>query len=139
LTKVTPLSRVIGTLFEHGWARGRSARPEAYLEKSTEKDIDANRLGSTTKRSKRKRARRGFSSVGSVQQDEFDWKEFLKTYCDLTESEASECLYALKRFSESEMEVISTSMLEKLGIDDPLKRAKIVTGMASYASKKRQS
>jgi len=65
--------------------------------------------------------------------------EFLKTYCDLTESEASECLYALKRFSESEMEVISTSMLEKLGIDDPLKRAKIVTGMASYASKKRQS
>jgi len=79
------------------------------------------------------------SSVGSVRQGEFDWMEFLKTYCDLTESEASECLYALKRFSESEMEVISTSMLKELGIDDPLKRAKIVTGMASYASKKRQS
>jgi len=25
------------------------------------------------------------SSDGSVQQGEFDWKEFLKTYCDLTE------------------------------------------------------
>jgi len=129
LTKVTPLPRVIGTLFEHGWARGRSAEPEAYLEKSIEKNIGANRVDSTGK---------SFSSVVSVRQGEFDWMEFLKTYCKLTESEASECLYALKRFSESEMEVVSTSMLEELGIDDPLKRAKIVTGMRSYARKKRQ-
>ncbi|KAK4524641.1 hypothetical protein GAYE_SCF05G2542 [Galdieria yellowstonensis] len=130
LTKVTPLSRVIGTLFEHGWARGRSAKPEAYLEKSTEKNIDANRVDSTVKSS---------SSVVPERQGQFDWMEFLKTYCDLTESEATECWYALKRFSESEMEVVDTSMLKELGIDDPLKRAKIVTGMASYARKKRQS
>ncbi|KAK4525477.1 hypothetical protein GAYE_SCF12G3385 [Galdieria yellowstonensis] len=130
LTKVTPLSRVIGTLFEHGWTRGRSAEPEAYLEKSTEKNIGANRVDLTVKSS---------SSVVPVRQGQFDWMEFLKTYSDLTESEASECWYALEGFSEREMEVVDTSMLEELGIDDPLKRAKIVTGMASDARKKRQS
>jgi len=77
--------------------------------------------------------------VVSVRQGRFDWMEFLKTYCDFTESEASECLYALEGFSESEMEVVDTSMLKELGIDDPRKRAKIVTGMRSYARKKRQS
>ncbi|KAK4523509.1 hypothetical protein GAYE_PCTG69G1405 [Galdieria yellowstonensis] len=130
LTEVTPLSRLIGTLFEHGWARGRSAEPEAYLGKSTEKNIGANRVDSTVKSS---------SSVVPVRQDQFDWMEFLKTYCDFTESEARECLYALEGFSESEMEVVDTSMLKELGIDDPLKRVKIVAGMASYARKKRQS
>ncbi|KAK4524784.1 hypothetical protein GAYE_SCF05G2687 [Galdieria yellowstonensis] len=79
------------------------------------------------------------SSVGSVRQGEFNWMEFLKTYCNLTESEANECLYAMKRFSESEMEVISTSMLKELGIDDPLKRTKVFIGMRSYARNKRNA
>jgi len=136
LTKVTPLSRVIGTLFEHGWARGRSAKPEAYLEKSTEKDIDANRLGSTTKRSKRKRARRGFSSVGSVQQDEFDWKEFLKTYCDLTEAEARESSYRLSRLREQDLEGLDSYLLELLGIKDRQVRIKIVAGVGKYMESK---
>ena len=65
--------------------------------------------------------------------------EFVKTYCKLTESEDSEYLYTLGGFSGSEMKVVDTSMLKELGIDDPRKRAKIVTGMRSYARKKRQS
>ncbi|KAK4528389.1 hypothetical protein GAYE_SCF55G6330 [Galdieria yellowstonensis] len=130
LTNVTPLSKVIGTLFEHGWARSRFAKPEAYLEKSTEKNIGANRVDSTVKSS---------SSVVPVRQGEFDWMEFLKTYSDFAESEASECLYALKRFSESEMEVVDTSMLMELHVADPRKRVKIVADMARYAREKRQS
>jgi len=130
LTKVTPLSSLIGTLFEHGWARGRSAEPEAYLGKSIEKNIAANRVDSTVKSS---------SSVVPVRQGEFDWMEFLKTYRDFTESEASECLYALKRFSESEMEVVDTSMLKELSVADPRKRVKIVADMARYGREKRQS
>jgi hypothetical protein len=124
---VTPLSRLIGTLFQHGWARRKFAKAEAYLEKSTEKNIDANRVDSTFNSS---------SSVVSARGDRFDWMEFLKTYCDLTESEATECLHALEGFSESEMEVVNKGMLKELGIDDPLKRVKVVTGMASYARNK---
>jgi len=55
---VTPLSSLIGTLFEHGWARGRSAEPEAYLGKSIEKDIGARRERIPSDKS-------------------FDWKTFL--------------------------------------------------------------
>ncbi|KAK4528957.1 hypothetical protein GAYE_SCF67G6906 [Galdieria yellowstonensis] len=127
LTKVTPLSRVIATLFEHGWARCRSAEPEAYLEKSTEKNIGANRVDSTVKSS---------SSVVPVRQGEFDWMEFLKTYCDLTESEARECSGRLRGLTEEELESINAYVLRELGIKDRQVRIKIVAGIGKYIESK---
>ncbi|KAK4528555.1 hypothetical protein GAYE_SCF61G6499 [Galdieria yellowstonensis] len=127
LTKVTPLSRLIGTLFEHGWARGRSAKPEAYLEKSTEKNIGANRVDSTVKSS---------SSVVPVRQGQFDWMEFLKTYCNLTESEARESSYRLSRLREQDLEGLDSYLLEVLGIKDRQVRIKIVAGVEKYIESK---
>ncbi|KAK4522636.1 hypothetical protein GAYE_PCTG14G0526 [Galdieria yellowstonensis] len=127
LTKVTPLSRLIGTLFEHGWARGRSAEPEAYLGKSTEKNIGAYRVESTVKSS---------SSVVPVRQGQFDWMEFLKTYCDLTESEARESSYRLSRLREQDLEGLDSYLLEVLGIKDRRVRIKIVAGVGKYIESK---
>ncbi|KAK4528674.1 hypothetical protein GAYE_SCF62G6619 [Galdieria yellowstonensis] len=127
LTKVTPLSSLIGTLFEHGWARGRSAKPEAYLGKSTEKNIDANRVDSTVKSS---------SSVVPERQGQFDWIEFLKTYCDLTESEARESSYRLSRLREQDLEGLDSYLLEVLGIKDRQVRIKIVAGVGKYIESK---
>jgi hypothetical protein len=129
LTKVTPLSSLIGTLFEHGWARGRSAKPEAYLEKSTEKNIDANRVESTVKS----------SSVVPERQGQFDWIEFLKTYCDLTESEARVYCDTLKLMREQEFTSVDTAILEGLGIEDPRTRLKIVAGIQRYIRNKPRS
>jgi hypothetical protein len=42
----------------------------------------------------------------------------------------------LKRFSESEMEVVDTSMLKELSVADPRKRVKIVADLARYAREK---
>ncbi|KAK4528176.1 hypothetical protein GAYE_SCF53G6111 [Galdieria yellowstonensis] len=130
LTNVTPLSRLIGTLFEHGWARGRSAEPEAYLGKSTEKNIDANRVDSTVKSS---------SSVVPVRQGEFDWMEFLKTYCDLTESEARVCSDMLKVMNESDLEGMDSNVVRRLGIEDTTLRAKVVSGIRFYVRNKSQT
>ncbi|KAK4527199.1 hypothetical protein GAYE_SCF37G5121 [Galdieria yellowstonensis] len=66
--------------------RGFDENERCYLGLCTEFDIfpaeDRN-----VKRAEDKEAKAD-SSVVSVQQGEFDWMEFLKTYCALTESEA---------------------------------------------------
>jgi len=133
LTKVTPLSRLIGTLFEHGWVRGRSAEPEAYLGKSIEKNIGANRVGSTVKSFTRSSSS---SPVVSVRQGEFDWMDFLKTYCDLTEAEARESSYRLSRLREQDLEGLDSYLLELLGIKDRQVRIKIVAGVGKYIESK---
>ncbi|KAK4524488.1 hypothetical protein GAYE_SCF03G2389 [Galdieria yellowstonensis] len=76
------------------------------------------------------------SSVGSVRQGKFDWMEFLKTYCDLTESEASECSNMLRRLGEEEMEGMDSTILQLLGFKDPIVRARVVAGIRSYIRNK---
>jgi len=136
LTKVTPLSRVIGTLFEHGWARGRSAETEAYLEKSTENNIGANGVDSTVNSITRKDSS---SSVVPVRQGQFDCMEFLKTYWDLTESEARVCCDTVKVMKEQEFASVDTAILQGLGIEDPMIRLKIVAGIKRYIRNKPRS
>ncbi|KAK4526317.1 hypothetical protein GAYE_SCF22MG4231 [Galdieria yellowstonensis] len=128
LMKLDPLAKLLGRNLERLWRSDVPVVPEPSQMDIVSTRTDTDEMQVTERK-----------GVVSVRQGRFDWMEFLKTYCDLTESEASECLYALERFSESEMEVVDTSMLKELGIDDPRKRAKIVTGMRSYARKKRQS
>ncbi|KAK4527450.1 hypothetical protein GAYE_SCF40G5372 [Galdieria yellowstonensis] len=129
------LNDMLKKSFEELWTDMPYEAPPGYLGLCTELDMFS---AENMKQTKRKGVKTD-SSVGSVRRSEFDWMEFVKTYCKLTESEASEYLYTLGGFSESEMEVVDTSMLKELGIDDSLKRLKIVTGMASYARKKRPS
>ncbi|KAK4523577.1 hypothetical protein GAYE_PCTG70G1473 [Galdieria yellowstonensis] len=128
LMKLDPLAKLLGRNLERLWRSDVPVVPEPSQMDIVSTRTDTDEMQVTERK-----------GVVSVRQGRFDWMEFLKTYCDLTESEASECLYALEGFSESEMEVVDTSMLKELGIDDPRKRAKIVTGMRSYARKKRQS
>ncbi|KAK4527100.1 hypothetical protein GAYE_SCF34G5022 [Galdieria yellowstonensis] len=85
---------------------------------------------------KSKKMKAASSSVGSVRQGKFDWKEFLKTYCDLTESEASECSNMLRRLGEEEMEGMDSTMLQLLGFKDPIVRARVVAGIRSYIRNK---
>jgi hypothetical protein len=77
--------------------------------------------------------------VVSVRQGEFDWMEFLKTYCRLTESEASECCDTLKLMREQEFTSVDTAILEGLGIEDPRTRLKIVAGIQRYIRNKPRS
>ncbi|KAK4526790.1 hypothetical protein GAYE_SCF28MG4707 [Galdieria yellowstonensis] len=76
------------------------------------------------------------SSVGSVRQVKFDWMEFLKTYCNLTESEARECSDMLKVMIEEDMMGVDTAVLERLGIEDPAIRLRVVAGIRSYLRNK---
>jgi len=62
--------------------------------------------------------------------------EFLKTYCDLTESEASECSNMLRRLGEKEMEGMDSTILQLLGFKDPIVRARVVAGIRSYIRNK---
>ncbi|KAK4526004.1 hypothetical protein GAYE_SCF18G3913 [Galdieria yellowstonensis] len=59
------------------------------------------------------------SLVGSVRQGEFDWLEFLKTYCNLTEFEARECSDMLKVIIEEDSMGVDTAVLERLGNRGP--------------------
>ncbi|KAK4528811.1 hypothetical protein GAYE_SCF65G6758 [Galdieria yellowstonensis] len=128
LMKLDPLAKLLGRNLERLWRSDVPVVPEP-----SQMDIVSTRTDTVEMQVTERKG------LVSVRQGQFDWMEFLKTYCKLTESEASECLYALEGFSESEIEVVDTTMLKELGIDDPRKRAKIVTGMRSYARKKRQS
>ncbi|KAK4527271.1 hypothetical protein GAYE_SCF37G5193 [Galdieria yellowstonensis] len=76
------------------------------------------------------------SSVGSVRQVKFDWMEFLKTYCNLTEFEARECSDMLKVMIEEDLMGVDTAVLERLGIEDPAVRLKVVEGIRSYMRNK---
>ena len=76
------------------------------------------------------------SSVGSVRQGEFNWMEFLKTYCNLTESEARECSDMLKVMIEEDLMGVDTAVLERLGIEEPAIRLRVVAGIRSYMRNK---
>jgi len=117
LTKVTPLSKVIGTLFEHGWARGRSAEPEAYLGKSTEKDIGARRERIPSDKS-------------------FDWNTFLREQCGFSDEEVSYCLPKIKEVPSDMLADITLDILQELGIDKFILRLKIRTAINAYLSKR---
>ncbi|GJQ14328.1 hypothetical protein GpartN1_g6119.t1 [Galdieria partita] len=77
-------------------------------------------------------------SVPSSVQVSFDWMNFLKVYCHLTEEESTQCYECLCKFSERDMGVIDSTILEQMGIDDSLLRVKVVAGMRTYI-KDRQS
>ncbi|GJQ15740.1 hypothetical protein GpartN1_g7531.t1 [Galdieria partita] len=77
-------------------------------------------------------------SVPSSVQVSFDWMNFLKVYCHLTEEESTQCYECLCKFSERDMGVIDSNILEQMGIDDSLLRVKVVAGMRTYI-KDRQS
>jgi len=79
------------------------------------------------------------SSVGSVRQGEFDWIEFLKTYFDLTESEARVCCDMLKVMNESDLEGMNSNVVRRLGIADTTLRAKVVSGIRFYVRNKSQT
>jgi len=76
------------------------------------------------------------SSVDSVRQGKFDWMEFLKTHCNLTESEARECSDMLKVMIEEDLMGVDTAVLERLGIEDPAIRLRVVAGIRSYMRNK---
>ncbi|GJQ14722.1 hypothetical protein GpartN1_g6513.t1 [Galdieria partita] len=77
-------------------------------------------------------------SVASSVQVSFDWMNFLKVYCHLTEEESTQCYECLCKFSERDMGVIDSNILEQMGIDDSLLQFKVVAGMRTYI-KDRQS
>ncbi|GJQ11956.1 hypothetical protein GpartN1_g3747.t1 [Galdieria partita] len=77
-------------------------------------------------------------SVPSSVQVSFDWMNFLKVYCHLTEEESTQCYECLCKFSERDMGVIDSNILEQMGIDDSLLQFKVVAGMRTYI-KDRQS
>jgi len=62
--------------------------------------------------------------------------EFLKTYCNLTESEARECSDMLKVMIEEDLMGVDTAVLERLGIEEPAIRLKVVAGIRSYMRNK---
>jgi len=76
------------------------------------------------------------SSVDSVRQGKFDWMEFLKTYCNLTKFEARECSDMLKVMIEEDLMGVETAVLERLGIEDPAIRLRVVAGIRSYIRNK---
>jgi len=77
--------------------------------------------------------------VVSVRQGRFDWMGFLKTYCDLTESEARECSGRLRRLTEEELEGIDAYVLREFGIKDLQVRIKIAAGIEKYLESKRDT
>ncbi|GJQ14487.1 hypothetical protein GpartN1_g6278.t1 [Galdieria partita] len=77
-------------------------------------------------------------SVASSVQVSFDWMNFLKVYCHLTEEESTQCYECLCKFSERDMGVIDSNILEQMGIDDSLLQFKVFAGMRTYI-KDRQS
>jgi len=93
-------------------------------------------IESNVLQAKSKKMKAVSSFAGSVRQGEFDWMEFLRTYCDLTESEASECSNKLRGLGEEEMEEIDSSILQELGFKDPIVRFKVVAGIRSYIRNK---
>jgi len=62
--------------------------------------------------------------------------EFLKTYCDLTEFEARECSNMLKVMIEEDLMGVDTAVLERLRIEDPAIRLRVVAGIRSYMRNK---
>jgi len=77
--------------------------------------------------------------VVSVRQGRIDWMGFLKTYCDLTESEARECSGRLRRLTEEELEGMNSNVVRRLGIEDTTLRAKVVSGIRFYVRNKSQT
>ncbi|GJQ13915.1 hypothetical protein GpartN1_g5706.t1 [Galdieria partita] len=82
--------------------------------------------------------RKSTISVPRSVQVSFDWMNFLKVYCHLTEEESTQCYECLCKFSERDMGVIDSNILEQMGIDNSLLRVKVVAGMRTYI-KDRQS
>jgi len=62
--------------------------------------------------------------------------EFLKTYCNLTEFEARKCSDMLKVMIEEDLMGVDTAVLERLGIEDPAIRLRVVDGIRSYLRNK---
>ncbi|EME27387.1 archaeal ATPase [Galdieria sulphuraria] len=72
------------------------------------------------------------SSLSSVQQNPFDWMNFLKLYCHLTEEEASKCYECLWTFSERDIGFISLGVLQQVGIDETFLQVKVLAGLRNY-------
>jgi len=132
-----PLKDMLERSFQGLWTDIPYEEPPGYLGLTTEPDMLSTE-SMNVKRTERKGAKAD-SSVVSVRQGQFDWMEFLKTYCDLTESEARECCDTVKVMREQEFASVDTAILEGLGIEDPMTRLKIVAGIRRYIRKKPRS
>ncbi|KAK4527851.1 hypothetical protein GAYE_SCF46G5784 [Galdieria yellowstonensis] len=91
LEDIDRLNDLLKRSFEGLWTDIPYEAPPGYLGLCTELDMFS---AENMKQTKRKGVKTD-SSVGSVRRSEFDWMEFVKTYCKLTESEDSEYLYTL--------------------------------------------
>ncbi|KAK4525694.1 hypothetical protein GAYE_SCF15G3603 [Galdieria yellowstonensis] len=128
LMKLDPLAKLLGRNLERLWRSDVPMEPEPSQMDIVSTRTDTDEMEVTERK-----------GVVSVRQGEFDWMEFLKTYCDLTESEARLCCDTLKLMREQEFTSVDTAILEGLGIEDPRTRLKIVAGIQRYIRNKPRS
>jgi len=62
--------------------------------------------------------------------------EFLKTYCNLTESEARVSSDMTGRLREQEMEGMASPIVQQMRFKDSVVRAKVAAGIRSYVRNK---
>jgi hypothetical protein len=84
--------------------------------------------------------RRGETTVASSSSSSsFDWHNFLKVQCDLSEEECHNCEKYLTKFSIDDAFALDSSALLKFEIHDPSVRVRILTGIGSYFLRKESS
>jgi len=128
LMKFDPLAKLLGINLERLWRSDVPVVPEPSQMDIVSTRTDTDEMQVTERK-----------GVVSVRQGEFDWIEFLKTYCDLTESEARVCSDVLKVMNESDLEGMDSNVVRKLGIEDTTLRAKVVSGIRFYVRNKSQT
>ncbi|KAK4527019.1 hypothetical protein GAYE_SCF31G4940 [Galdieria yellowstonensis] len=128
LMKLDPLAKLLGRNLERLWRSDVPMVPEPSQMDIVSTRTDTDEMQVTERK-----------GVVSVRQGEFDWMEFLKTYCRLTESEASECSHRLRGLTEEELESINAYVLRELGIKDSELRVKVFVGIRKYLENKLDS
>jgi hypothetical protein len=123
-----PLAKLLGRNLERLWRSDVSMEPEPSQMDIVSTRTDPDEMQVTERK-----------GVVSVRQGRFDWMGFLKTYCDLTESEARECSGRLRRLTEEELEGIDAYVLREFGIKDLQVRIKIAAGIEKYLESKRDT